>query len=146
MVRRVDELMGVCAKPSKLGSGEWLNLLAGQLGQSDYCRPTGDAVRRKSLDVKGYSGTEFSPMYMFNTEVLLNSFGILLSLNTCMEIDLKCIFSGWCKCCFLSFQHLVNLFARLANDNIGYIDWDPYIPKVHGFIVLFFGQCLGPCT
>uniref|UniRef100_A0A8C8I162 Uncharacterized protein n=1 Tax=Oncorhynchus tshawytscha TaxID=74940 RepID=A0A8C8I162_ONCTS len=25
--------------------------------------------------------------------------------------------------------HLVNLFARLANDNIGYIDWDPYIPK-----------------
>lgn len=33
-------------------------------------------------------------------------------------------------CCSLSFQHLVNLFARLANDNIGYIDWDPYIPKV----------------
>uniref|UniRef100_A0A8C8IE53 Uncharacterized protein n=1 Tax=Oncorhynchus tshawytscha TaxID=74940 RepID=A0A8C8IE53_ONCTS len=27
-------------------------------------------------------------------------------------------------------QHLVNLFARLANDNIGYIDWDPYIPKI----------------
>uniref|UniRef100_A0A1A7WAV3 Proteasome (Prosome, macropain) activator subunit 4 n=1 Tax=Iconisemion striatum TaxID=60296 RepID=A0A1A7WAV3_9TELE len=26
--------------------------------------------------------------------------------------------------------HLVNLFARLANDNIGYIDWDPYIPKI----------------
>ncbi|XP_077341678.1 proteasome activator complex subunit 4 [Lithobates pipiens] len=26
--------------------------------------------------------------------------------------------------------HLVNLFARLANDNIGYIDWDPYVPKV----------------
>ncbi|KAG9484281.1 hypothetical protein GDO78_009934 [Eleutherodactylus coqui] len=26
--------------------------------------------------------------------------------------------------------HLVNIFARLANDNIGYIDWDPYIPKV----------------
>ncbi|XP_029377126.1 proteasome activator complex subunit 4A isoform X3 [Echeneis naucrates] len=25
--------------------------------------------------------------------------------------------------------HLVSLFARLANDNIGYIDWDPYIPK-----------------
>ncbi|XP_035261773.1 proteasome activator complex subunit 4B isoform X1 [Anguilla anguilla] len=25
---------------------------------------------------------------------------------------------------------LVNLFARLANDNIGYIDWDPYIPKI----------------
>ena len=31
---------------------------------------------------------------------------------------------------FFSLQHLVNLFARLANDNIGYIDWDPYIPKV----------------
>ncbi|KAM5165243.1 proteasome activator complex subunit 4 [Mantella aurantiaca] len=26
--------------------------------------------------------------------------------------------------------HLVNLFARLANDNIGYVDWDPYVPKV----------------
>uniref|UniRef100_A0A8C1X656 Proteasome activator subunit 4a n=1 Tax=Cyprinus carpio TaxID=7962 RepID=A0A8C1X656_CYPCA len=25
---------------------------------------------------------------------------------------------------------LVSLFARLANDNIGYIDWDPYIPKI----------------
>lgn len=32
--------------------------------------------------------------------------------------------------CPMSLQHLVNLFARLANDNIGYIDWDPYIPKV----------------
>uniref|UniRef100_A0A8C4GY46 Proteasome activator complex subunit 4 n=1 Tax=Dicentrarchus labrax TaxID=13489 RepID=A0A8C4GY46_DICLA len=29
-----------------------------------------------------------------------------------------------------SWEHLVNLFARLANDNIGYIDWDPYIPKI----------------
>ncbi|XP_035386226.1 proteasome activator complex subunit 4A isoform X4 [Electrophorus electricus] len=27
-------------------------------------------------------------------------------------------------------MHLVSLFARLANDNIGYIDWDPYIPKI----------------
>ncbi|ETE72009.1 Proteasome activator complex subunit 4, partial [Ophiophagus hannah] len=26
--------------------------------------------------------------------------------------------------------HLVNLFARLATDNIGYINWDPYIPKI----------------
>ncbi|KAF7252291.1 Proteasome activator complex subunit 4 [Varanus komodoensis] len=26
--------------------------------------------------------------------------------------------------------HLVNLFARLATDNIGYISWDPYIPKI----------------
>nr|DBA27145.1 TPA: hypothetical protein GDO54_011320 [Pyxicephalus adspersus] len=26
--------------------------------------------------------------------------------------------------------HLMNLFARLANDNIGYIDWDLYVPKV----------------
>uniref|UniRef100_A0A671S8A7 Proteasome activator complex subunit 4A-like n=1 Tax=Sinocyclocheilus anshuiensis TaxID=1608454 RepID=A0A671S8A7_9TELE len=26
--------------------------------------------------------------------------------------------------------NLVSLFARLANDNIGYIDWDPYIPKI----------------
>uniref|UniRef100_A0A8C5MEZ8 Proteasome activator subunit 4 n=1 Tax=Leptobrachium leishanense TaxID=445787 RepID=A0A8C5MEZ8_9ANUR len=26
--------------------------------------------------------------------------------------------------------NLVSLFARLANDNIGYIDWDPYVPKI----------------
>ncbi|KAL4612987.1 proteasome activator complex subunit 4B-like [Arapaima gigas] len=26
--------------------------------------------------------------------------------------------------------NLVNLFARLASDNIGYIDWDPYIPTI----------------
>ncbi|XP_068596993.1 proteasome activator complex subunit 4A [Brachionichthys hirsutus] len=26
--------------------------------------------------------------------------------------------------------NLVSLFARLANDNIGYIDWDPYIPMI----------------
>lgn len=36
-----------------------------------------------------------------------------------------------CVTCYPpSLQHLVSLFARLANDNIGYIDWDPYIPKV----------------
>ncbi|KAG8123071.1 hypothetical protein E2320_018500 [Naja naja] len=29
-----------------------------------------------------------------------------------------------------SSLHLVNLFARLATDNIGYINWDPYIPKI----------------
>uniref|UniRef100_A0A673KK60 Proteasome activator complex subunit 4A n=1 Tax=Sinocyclocheilus rhinocerous TaxID=307959 RepID=A0A673KK60_9TELE len=29
-----------------------------------------------------------------------------------------------------SWENLVSLFARLANDNIGYIDWDPYIPKI----------------
>lgn len=37
---------------------------------------------------------------------------------------------------YLWFQHLVNLFARLATDNIGYIDWDPYVPKVMFFILL----------
>ncbi|KAM9831639.1 proteasome activator complex subunit 4B-like [Neosynchiropus ocellatus] len=26
--------------------------------------------------------------------------------------------------------HLVNLFARLANDNIGYVDWTPFIPTI----------------
>ncbi|TRY93382.1 hypothetical protein DNTS_032873 [Danionella cerebrum] len=26
--------------------------------------------------------------------------------------------------------NLVSLFARLANDNVGYIDWDPFIPKI----------------
>lgn len=33
-------------------------------------------------------------------------------------------------CLISSPQHLVNLFARLANDNIGYVDWTPYIPTV----------------
>ncbi|CAG14419.1 unnamed protein product, partial [Tetraodon nigroviridis] len=28
------------------------------------------------------------------------------------------------------WQHLVNLFARLANDNIGYVDWTPYLPTI----------------
>lgn len=32
--------------------------------------------------------------------------------------------------CLSVSQHLVNLFARLANDNIGYVDWTPYIPTV----------------
>lgn len=69
--------MGVCAKSSKLGSGEYVILLKNILMYSrDYfCRP--------------------------------------------------CV-----TCCPTSLQHLVSLFARLANDNIGYIDWDPYIPKV----------------
>lgn len=46
---------------------------------------------------------------------------------------------NWCNVCFVKnifpmfLQHLVNLFARLANDNIGYIDWDPYIPQVCWF-------------
>lgn len=40
------------------------------------------------------------------------------------------LFSGY-------FQHLVNLFARLATDNIGYIDWDPYVPKVTVLISLY---------
>lgn len=26
--------------------------------------------------------------------------------------------------------HLVNLFARLANDNIGYVDWTPFLPTI----------------
>uniref|UniRef100_A0A3Q0QZT0 Proteasome activator Blm10 middle HEAT repeats region domain-containing protein n=1 Tax=Amphilophus citrinellus TaxID=61819 RepID=A0A3Q0QZT0_AMPCI len=30
----------------------------------------------------------------------------------------------------LTQLHLVNLFARLANDNIGYVDWTPYIPTI----------------
>lgn len=34
-----------------------------------------------------------------------------------------------CLCDVVS-QHLVNLFARLANDNIGFVDWTPYIPTV----------------
>jgi len=40
-------------------------------------------------------------------------------------------------------QHLVNLFARLANDNIGYLDWTAYIPTVSRWrrprLMYFFG-------
>ncbi|XP_028325388.1 proteasome activator complex subunit 4A isoform X1 [Gouania willdenowi] len=39
--------------------------------------------------------------------------------------------------------HLVNLFARLANDNIGYIDWDPYIPKIFTRILRSFNLPVG---
>ncbi|KAG7228067.1 hypothetical protein INR49_005689 [Caranx melampygus] len=35
-----------------------------------------------------------------------------------------------CDCKIFSKTHLVNLFARLANDNIGYVDWTPYIPTI----------------
>lgn len=45
-------------------------------------------------------------------------------------------------CCLPSLQHLVNLFARLANDNIGYIDWDPYIPKVCSYSFIYFHRLL----
>ena len=36
----------------------------------------------------------------------------------------------WFFSILLYFQALVDLFSRLAMDNIGYIDWDPQIPKV----------------
>ncbi|KAI4905889.1 hypothetical protein NFI96_014094 [Prochilodus magdalenae] len=39
--------------------------------------------------------------------------------------------------------HLVSLFARLANDNIGYIDWDPYIPKIFTRILRSFSLPVG---
>ncbi|XP_030627610.1 proteasome activator complex subunit 4A [Chanos chanos] len=39
--------------------------------------------------------------------------------------------------------HLVSLFARLANDNIGYIDWDPYIPKIFTRILRSFNLPVG---
>uniref|UniRef100_A0A3Q2P0Y9 Proteasome activator subunit 4 n=1 Tax=Fundulus heteroclitus TaxID=8078 RepID=A0A3Q2P0Y9_FUNHE len=39
--------------------------------------------------------------------------------------------------------HLVNLFARLANDNIGYLDWDPYIPKIFTRILRSFNLPVG---
>ncbi|XP_068089225.1 proteasome activator complex subunit 4 isoform X1 [Hyperolius riggenbachi] len=39
--------------------------------------------------------------------------------------------------------HLVNLFARLATDNIGYIDWDPYVPKVFTRILRTFNLPVG---
>uniref|UniRef100_A0AAY5L576 Proteasome activator subunit 4 n=1 Tax=Esox lucius TaxID=8010 RepID=A0AAY5L576_ESOLU len=41
--------------------------------------------------------------------------------------------------------HLVNLFARLANDNIGYIDWDPYIPKIFTRILRSLNLPVGTC-
>lgn len=39
--------------------------------------------------------------------------------------------------------NLVNLFARLANDNIGYINWDPYIPKIFTRILRSFNLPVG---
>lgn len=41
-------------------------------------------------------------------------------------------------CFVFPSQHLVNLFARLANDNIGYVDWTPYIPTVSFFFFFFY--------
>uniref|UniRef100_A0A8B9HAF3 Proteasome activator subunit 4b n=1 Tax=Astyanax mexicanus TaxID=7994 RepID=A0A8B9HAF3_ASTMX len=38
---------------------------------------------------------------------------------------------------------LVNLFARLANDNIGYVNWDPYIPKIFTRILRSFNLPVG---
>jgi len=40
-------------------------------------------------------------------------------------------------------QNLVNLFARLANDNIGYVNWDPYIPKVLSCLYILRLKFLG---
>lgn len=76
----VDHLMVVCAKSSKLGSGESYHFFKRCVNVQYFCLPS----------------------------------------VTCLPASL---------------QHLVNLFARLANDNIGYIDWDPYIPKVCCFLV-----------
>ncbi|XP_037836937.1 proteasome activator complex subunit 4B isoform X1 [Kryptolebias marmoratus] len=41
--------------------------------------------------------------------------------------------------------HLVNLFARLANDNIGYVDWTPYIPTIFTRILRSFNLPVGVC-
>lgn len=44
-------------------------------------------------------------------------------------------------------QHLVNLFARLANDNIGYVDWIPYIPTVSPFSrLMWLQECVCYCV
>uniref|UniRef100_A0A672JH14 Proteasome activator subunit 4b n=1 Tax=Salarias fasciatus TaxID=181472 RepID=A0A672JH14_SALFA len=47
---------------------------------------------------------------------------------------LRCLENALCIHCdclpYRVSQHLVNLFARLANDNIGYVDWTPYIPTI----------------
>lgn len=52
--------------------------------------------------------------------------GVTVTLNN----NNKCIYLTVFFSFFVYFQQLVNLFARLATDNIGYIDWDPYVPKV----------------
>uniref|UniRef100_A0AAR2JD79 Proteasome activator Blm10 mid region domain-containing protein n=1 Tax=Pygocentrus nattereri TaxID=42514 RepID=A0AAR2JD79_PYGNA len=39
--------------------------------------------------------------------------------------------------------NLVNLFARLANDNIGYVNWDLYIPKIFTRILRSFNLPVG---
>ncbi|XP_031439180.1 proteasome activator complex subunit 4B isoform X1 [Clupea harengus] len=38
---------------------------------------------------------------------------------------------------------LINLFARLGNDNIGYVNWDPYIPKIFTRILRSFNLPVG---
>ena len=35
-------------------------------------------------------------------------------------------------------QNLISLFARLANDTIGYIDWNPYIPQIFTHLIRSF--------
>jgi proteasome activator subunit 4 len=35
-------------------------------------------------------------------------------------------------------QNLISLFARLANDTIGYIDWNPYIPSIFTHLIRSF--------
>lgn len=50
--------------------------------------------------------------------------------------------------CFL--QGLVRLFARLAHDTIGYIDWSPHVSMVslywymyiHLYLYLYFDICI----
>uniref|UniRef100_A0A8C2H092 Proteasome activator subunit 4b n=1 Tax=Cyprinus carpio TaxID=7962 RepID=A0A8C2H092_CYPCA len=39
--------------------------------------------------------------------------------------------------------NLVNLFARLANDNIGYVNWDPFIPKIFTRVLRSFNLPVG---
>ncbi|XP_016085953.1 proteasome activator complex subunit 4B-like [Sinocyclocheilus grahami] len=39
--------------------------------------------------------------------------------------------------------NLVNIFARLANDNIGYVNWDPYIPKIFTRVLRSFNLPVG---
>ncbi|CAG2120189.1 unnamed protein product, partial [Medioppia subpectinata] len=35
-------------------------------------------------------------------------------------------------------QSLISLFARLANDSIGYVDWNPYIPEIFTHLIRSF--------
>uniref|UniRef100_A0A3Q3FX53 Proteasome activator Blm10 mid region domain-containing protein n=1 Tax=Kryptolebias marmoratus TaxID=37003 RepID=A0A3Q3FX53_KRYMA len=71
--------------------------------------------------------------------------GVMQKAISNMELFLPTILSPEEHEQVLLFFHLVNLFARLANDNIGYVDWTPYIPTIFTRILRSFNLPVGVC-